>query len=261
MEEITVTSWNELNERLYQDSWMPGIRRHRSRHAFRGLSMASYRLETTLARLGGEASRLEGHLLRNFRKYAHRNVVEWDSLWNWLALAQHHRLPSRMLDWTYSPYVALHFATADTDQAHEDGVVWCIDFSAARCLLPEALATELDREGADVFTVEMLTRVAGSLEAFDALSPETFVTFFEPPSLDDRIVNQFALFSVLSNPSASFEDWLVQHPHLVRKLIIPASLKWEVRDKLDQANISERVLFPGLDGLSVWLKRHYSSRD
>ena len=261
MEEITVTTWNELNDCLYQDSWMPGIRRHRSLNAFRGLSLASYPLETTLARLGGNASRLEGHLLRNVRKYAHRrNVVERDALWNWLSLAQHHRLPSRLLDWTYSPYVALHFATADTEQFHLDGVVWCVDFSAARRLLPAAMATELDREGADVFTVEMLSRVAGSLEEFDRLSDETFVTFFEPPSLDDRIVNQFALFSVLSNPAASFEDWLAQHPGLVRKLIIPASLKWEVRDKLDQANISERVLFPGLDGLSVWLKRHYSSR-
>ena len=261
MEEIIVTNWNDLNERLYQDSWMPDIRRHRSRFAFRGLSTASYPLETTLARLGGDPGRLEGHLLRNFRKYAHQNVIERDSLWNWLALAQHHRLPTRLLDWTYSPYVALHFATAETDKSDLDGVVWCVDFVKVRALLPQILAGELDREGADVFTVEMLTRVAGRLETFDSLSDEPFATFFEPPSLDDRIVNQFALFSVLSNPRASFEDWLVHHPELVRKVIIPAALKWEVRDKLDQANISERVLFPGLDGLSEWLKRHYSYRD
>ena len=40
--------------------------------------------------------------------------------------------------------------------------------------------------------------------------------------------------------------------------MISAELKWEVRDKLDQANISERVLFPGLDGLTSWLKRYYT---
>jgi hypothetical protein len=47
------------------------------------------------------------------------------------------------------------------------------------------------------------------------------------------------------------------HRDVVRRIVIPASLKWEVRDKLDQANINERVLFPGLDGLSRWLTRYY----
>ncbi len=42
-----------------------------------------------------------------------------------------------------------------------------------------------------------------------------------------------------------------------RRVIIPAGMKWEVRDKLDQAGITERMLFPGLDGLSAWLARYY----
>ena len=49
-------------------------------------------------------------------------------------------------------------------------------------------------------------------------------------------------------------------PELVRRIVIPAELQWEVRDKLDQANVTERVLFPGLDGLSTWLTRHYRPR-
>ncbi|HXE54891.1 MAG TPA: hypothetical protein VN541_17855, partial [Tepidisphaeraceae bacterium] len=66
--------------------------------------------------------------------------------------------------------------------------------------------------------------------------------------------------SLMSSPSANMEQWLTGHPKLWHRLIIPAELKWEIRDKLDQANVTERVLYPGLDGLSRWLRRYYSPR-
>ena len=66
-------------------------------------------------------------------------------------------------------------------------------------------------------------------------------------ALDDRIVNQHALFSLMTDPTALFNEWLESNDNLFFRIIIPASLKWEIRDKLDQANITERVLFPGLD--------------
>ena len=90
------------------------------------------------------------------------------------------------------------------------------------------------------------------------MATEPFAVFFEPPSLDDRIVNQFALFSVLSSPSVTFDTWLSQNAGLCRRIIIPKHIKWEIRDKLDQANLTQRVFFPGLDGLAAWLRRHYS---
>ncbi|HMC21696.1 MAG TPA: FRG domain-containing protein, partial [Thermoanaerobaculia bacterium] len=112
---------------------------------------------------------------------------------------------------------------------------------------------------ANIFTTEMLNRVATTLDAYDSLGGD-FVAFFEPPSLDARIVNQFALFSLPSSARISLEELLKQRQSTYRRIIIPAGLKWEVRDKLDQANITERVLFPGLDGLSQWLKRYFTTR-
>lgn len=255
-----ITSWNELQDKLFEESWNNDIGRFRSRYAFRGLSNAQYRLETTLIRLGGKYDQLEHHLLRNFRKYAHRNEVKQNSLWNWLSVARHHGLPTRLLDWTYSPFVAMHFATCNIDHMRVDGVIWAVNYVKAHQLLPDKLRSKLDEEGANVFIVEMLSELIKSLKELDTLSKEDFVVFFEPPSIDDRIINQFAFSSVMSDPRAVLDQWLDKHPHLWHKIIIPAHLKWEIRDKLDQANITERVLFPGLDGLSKWLKRHYSPR-
>jgi len=260
VKDIRVESWQELNERLYEGAWNPALERFRSNWAFRGVGNAAYDLTTSLARLGPDAGRLEGHLLRNFRKYAPRDGAMGDSVWNWLALAQHHGLPTRLLDWTYSPFVAMHFATQDLECYDRDGVIWCMDYVRANGLLPAELRALLEEEGANAFTGEMLDLSACSLAELDALASEAFVLFLEPPSLDQRIVNQYALFSLMSSPSAHLHAWLAERPKLFRRIVIPAELKWEVRDKLDQANITERVLFPGLDGLSRWLRRHYMPR-
>ena len=260
MTEVRVSSWSELTDRLYEEAWNEPLGRFRSHFAFRGDPDAAARLTTSLMRLGPGFEELEGHLLRNFRKYARRDAGVDDSAWSWLALAQHHGLPTRLLDWTYSPLVALHFATEDLERFDVDGVVWCVDYVGANAFLPDALTALLEEEGSDTFTVEMLARAAADLGQLATLSERDFVLFLEPPSFDERIVNQFALFSLLSRATAPLDEWLRANPGLARRIVIPAELKWEVRDKLDQANVTERVLFPGLDGLSRWLRRYYIPR-
>jgi hypothetical protein len=250
-------SWSALVDALFADAWNPSLGRFRLPYAFRGRPKVSEDLSSGLVRLAagrGSVERLELHLLRNFRKYAYGQSGT-DSIWHWLALAQHRGLPTRLLDWTYSPFVALHFATSDLASMDRDGVVWAMNFVKANRWLPRRLGRILRAEGSDTATVDMLSRF-GSLREFDRLSRQPFVVFLEPPSLDPRIVNQFALFSLMSSPRATLDSWLARHA-VARRVLVPAALKWEIRDKLDQLNINERVLFPGLDGLSRWLARYY----
>src|SRR5438067_518891 len=133
--DVRAASWQALVELLYEGAWQPQLGRYRSTFAFRGVSDARFDLRTSLARLGGDAAELERHILRSFRKYASRDAVPGDSLWNWMAVAQHHGAPTRLLDWSYSPFVALHFATQHATEFDRDGVVWMVDFSRTNALL------------------------------------------------------------------------------------------------------------------------------
>jgi hypothetical protein len=255
-----ISNWAELLEEVYRDTWDAGIGRYRSPYVFRGLDRRQSNLLTGLTRLAPREDNLralEKHLLRNFRKYASGEFKGPSSEWHWLPFAQHHGLPTRLLDWTFSPLVALHFATQNSDCCDCDGVVWCINHQLSDGFLPERLKEVLQQEGADVFTAEMLDQVAAGLDEFDRLSPTPFLLFLEPPSLDMRIANQFALFSVMSAADGNLPQWLESHPGTAREIVIPRGAKQEIRDKLDQAGITERMFFPGADGIARWLTRYY----
>jgi hypothetical protein len=259
MKDITVRSWMELMGILY-DIPKTSHGRHRSNFVYRGLADKSWDLKTSLIRLGGNYGALERPLLRSFGKYAQPGQIPDERLWMRLSVAQHYGLPTRLLDWTVSPKVALHFATFEEDHYDKDGVVWCINVSEARAVLPSKLQEVLKREYAFLFSIEML-EIIPSLDELDRLGDaRKFLLFFEPPSLDGRIINQGAIMSVISDPTLTLNQFLesqYNQSNLYYRIIIPKELKWEARDKLDQDNVTERMLFPGLAGLSLWLKRYY----
>ena len=117
-------TWTGLLEQLYEHSWNEPLRRFRAPFAFRGLPDIEQPLTNSLTRLAGahrDIEKIEVAMLRNFRKYAVQQApTAVDSVWHWLAVAQHHGLPTRLVDWTFSPLVALHFATNNPDDYARD---------------------------------------------------------------------------------------------------------------------------------------------
>ena len=255
--DIRVNSWDELQSTLYKIE-KDRHNKYRSNFVYRGVGDESWSLQTSLQRLGPHYRDVEGPLLRNFVKYAGPGELHTDMLFFRLAVAQHHGLPTRVLDWTTSPRVAAHFVTWEEKDFEKDGAIWCVDVVRVRELLPPDLLDIINEERAYIFSIEMLDRYK-KLSEFDLLG-RGFVLFFEPPSLNGRIVNQAAVLSIMAGADLDLKAFLEKHDHLYKRIIIPKEIKWELRDKLDQDNVTERMLFPGLDGTSRWLKRYYGPR-
>ena len=87
------------------------------------------------------------------------------------------------------------------------------------------------------------------------------MVLIEPPSIDERIINQYAYFSIVPREITDIEAWISENTNNTCKYIIDKDLKWQIRDVLDQMNVNERIVYPGLDGLSTWIKRMYYVRD
>lgn len=274
--ETTVRSWDELVTELHSREIVP-VREDegghlRSPYVFRGADVADWPLETSLVRLPGFApgnsKTVERSMIRSFRKYAKAGTFDDKSEWYVMAVAQHNGLPTRCLDWTASPLIAVHFACADETRKAEDGVVWCLHSGALRAINREnhASTRSLDRV-AWVYDTRLLESSFRDLDVldstFDADRPETrLMLLWEPPSLDDRIANQSGMLTLMNSATGSQNafvgDYSSHHPTLVHRVVIAAEAKREIRAMLDQNNISERTLYPGLPGLCAWLKRYYA---
>lgn len=225
---------------------------------YRGLSSSNYLLETSLKRNCKKNMNFERSLLRNFLKHMPAEFRgKENSIWDVMVLGQHHGLPTRLLDWSHSPLIALHFATAEN--MDKDSIVWKVSIIDANRGLPKELTSTLAPESKHIFTLEDLKKFTkGSVNELDYFEEhiKNSILFFAPPNIDDRIAFQRSIFSI-TRLDISLEDFLANGDIMAYKFIIPSKIKWYFRDFLDHANISERILFPGLDGLCKWLARSY----
>ena len=257
MKEIVIHSFEELNDLIFKNCYDEKIGRYRNDFVYRG-QYADYPLYSSLNRVCHHNLKLERSIIRNFKKYGYADLNLKDSFWQLLAKGQHFGLPTRLLDWTYSPLVAAHFATVDIDHYDKDGVIYAIDLKDSISTLPKCLKDEITKTNSHTFSIAMLDRHVETLGDLERLSKKPFFLFYEPGSDDNRMINQYSLFSICSDPKYTIADLLKGKKNSMYKIIIPKEIKLEIRDKLDYINITERVIFPGLDSVCSWISRRYA---
>jgi hypothetical protein len=259
-------NWDELNAALWQKS-IDEYGKYRPRIAFRGMSENFGNLKTSIQRIGGpttthplsELEWRERRVIETFSTYASQQLPIGFTDWDVILLGQHYGLPTRLLDWTSSPYVALFFATENTSKFDCDGIIWCVSRLETIETLPDILRSHLASRSAKIFYLETLRAAFPlGLREFDSEASNDTLIWFEPPSVSPRIVNQFAIFSIMAGVGGDQWDWLENHPTLYWGIPISASLKKEIRQRLQVMNITERTIYQGLEGTAKWLASFYS---
>jgi len=232
---VRIGSWDDyleiISESPYQN-W-----------AFRGQRDASVPLFSTLSRYFMSFRvdprawpEQEERILRIFkRKAIHflEDVPDREDDFEWLALMQDHGAPTRLLDFTWSPYVAAFFALHNTT---EEGVIWACN--------------PVEIEKMKKVELEKL----GGFRKFFLSGTSNFVWLSEPYAMNRRLIAQSGTFLVPGVLDRSIEEILKEYPNpreTLIKFILPAD---KVREKgmreLYRMNITQSTLFPDLDGLA-----------
>ena len=229
---------------------------------YRGLPNHCWALSTTLERVAkrywmtsDERRDLESGLLRKFKRhyqqYSHSAPSPCHPV-EWLSIMQHHGAPTRLMDWTYSPYVALYFALDDSDG---DASVWAIN--------QDVLITNLKNNKelpSELRSVHQMPNQRITSEAFNNIFCKgfRFVCPITPYEMNQRLTVQQGLFLCPGDVSASFQENLAaaQSNTSIIKFVIPSDVevRKEILFMLQRMNMNAATLFPGLDGFARSLK-------
>jgi len=241
-------SWDEF-QRLITDSPY-------SNWAFRGQADSNWQLSSTLGRyfenfrVDRRAWReQEERILRIFKRKAHHFLAQApdpSDEFQWMALMQHHGAPTRLLDFTWSPYVAAFFAL---ERATADAAVWALN------PVPISyVGTQTIRGGQKISPPEMNPRVEGNLRNYYLKGEIPFLWVGEPQVMNRRLIAQsgtFAIPGILTHPMEEILSGYPDPKSTLVKFILPAD---KVRKRglreLYRMNITNATLFPDLDGLA-----------
>jgi hypothetical protein len=227
-----------------------------NRCLFRGQSSAEWTLQPSLARElppkyvdWQKVVRIEREMANHFRQEAHRSLPQAvlsvnDYVLDWWPLMRHYGAPTRLLDWSLSPYVALYFAVEQ--RWNEDGALWWFSASAAENLMSRRFGARYEEASRRLFQTH-------DGQPFSEPSQPMIFTF-ELKRTIDRIGNQQGFFTIALDAAADHADILAElatyadGPHC-GKLIVPKSWKPQLLRELQLMNVTGKSMFPGLDRL------------
>ena len=244
MQEYKVGSWREFVEIIES----PELRGW----AFRGQRDARWRVQSTLTRYLSKHvdneywAEQERRAIRVFARKAHYFLSDTSALddpLRCLALMQHHGAPTRLLDFSKSPYVAAHFAL---ERATTDAAVFAVNTPYLWQEATPVKYTELNREKVD-------PRSRGNLEKYFYSNLYPVVWPGEPWTMDRRIVAQSGTFILPGVIDRPVDDLLGEYDAplpLLMKIILPNALRQDGLESLYRMNLTNATLFPDLDGLA-----------
>lgn len=226
---------------------------------FRGQADSSWTLESTLLRSLIEPDKLkieevidlESKALENFQRRAHlfhetSLISDEDTLLDWWTLMQHYGSPTRFLDWTISPYVALYFAVSK--EFESDGAIW---FFCVRDLIEKMAQLYGEKCTPPKEDYEKIARDPNA---------QPIMHIFARDKLTDRMINQQGVFTfchnVLEDHAYSVGNVLSEsedNGNGLWKVVIPKKHKIQFLSKLHAMNITGASLFPGADGIGRYL--------
>jgi hypothetical protein len=154
--------------------------------------------------------------------------------WEWLALAQHHGLPTRLLDWTSSPLIALYFATKPEIQ--DDGKL-------KKC----------NENGGAIYAFHTCSYLDTSCSG----PPTDFSGFglFYPSHITRRITGQFGLFSIQPDPTKELNEVIDENEgNWIKKIEFSRETAQQIQRRLYLLGIRHETVFPDLDGFTFDLK-------
>lgn len=256
MNEIKITSLEDLIQSLNK---LP------NNFIYRGHADADWRLESSLERIIGKtwsadkARKFEDFSLKQFRPkfhlYDRHNTVPNSKL-AWLAIMQHHGVPTRLLDFSESPYVALYFALeAYQPQNEKDFAVIAIDYSS---LLDQSLKEIQKKDGGFNETRSTLTEKQDTVfeEIVDRFSYD-IAWIAEPDVLNARLDRQAGSFLLSGNREKRIEEILVSATYegvSMWKFRVDHRLYSAAFALLRKMNINSKSLYGDVDGLARMIR-------